>query len=80
MQNYFREAISIVTPYKGTRLRKQMEEEGYVISSDTDFFDLFHETFKHNNFKKRELFELTEWLKENIAYPKWLKERMSSFQ
>lgn len=68
----------ILTPYKGTHLRKQMQEEGYSISSDTDFFDSQHETFKHNNFKKGELFELAEWLKENIAYPKWLRERLSS--
>lgn len=52
---YFR--VSIVTPYPGTELYRQMDEEGRIIERDWSKYDVNHTVFQPRNMSPEELEE-----------------------
>jgi radical SAM superfamily enzyme YgiQ (UPF0313 family) len=69
--------FSILTPYPGTRLFKQLEEEGRLLHRNWERYDTAHVVFRPRNMTIQQLEEGYVWLYKNVLTLKSIALRLT---
>jgi len=68
--------FSILTPFPGTPLRKQLEEEGRIFDDNWSHYDMSHVVFRPKKMTVQELQEGYLWAQKYICAPRSILKRL----
>src|SRR5262249_35477977 len=68
--------LTLLTPFHGTALWRQMAKKGLIEETDLSKFDLYHMTWRHPTIAKDEMRDLLAWAQRTVNRPEFMAEEI----